>query len=136
MKKLLFFLIIFSVSFAHAGNRHYHPNKPGDQKKQHSSKTVKMPGYCEIEIINPSSLAVHVQGQYLDGDLLQPFDIYPKQPAQYIILNYFGCMPGMNLTISGFDGFVYLDGYVAVNSTVFIPERIMGKAVKARVRLK
>lgn len=136
MKKLLILLVVLSTSYAYAGNRHYYPAKQGGSQKKALTKSVKMPGYCEIEIINPSSFPVHVAGQYLDGEFLQSFDIYPRQPAQYVELYYLGCMPGMNLSIVGFDGYVYLDGYVAVNSTVVIPNRVMGKAAKATVKHK
>jgi hypothetical protein len=136
MKKVLVLILVLSSTFIFAGNRHFYPAKQGSDQIKSQQNTTKLPGYCEIEVINPSSLPVHIEGQYLDGEFLQPFDMYPHQTNQYIVLYYFGCMPGMNLTISGFDGYVYLDGYVSVNSSIIIPERMMGKTVKAKVNNK
>lgn len=115
--KLFVFCLLAAIGFnLQAGqNRHMHQSvKPADSKK------MKMPGYCEIEVVNRSYEPVHVSGQFLDGAYLTPFDIYPYDSAHYISVYYYGCQSGMYITIENFAGYVMYSGFTPVYQTLVI----------------
>lgn len=126
--KTIFLCIVMMLSgsaFADA-NRHGHKASGDKTAQMAQNKKMMVPGYCEIEIINRSYEPVNVTGNFIDGDWLDPFSIYPYEYPHYISLSYFGCQPGMYLTISNFHGYVLYTGYTPVYQTLVI-EPIFGQ---------
>lgn len=119
LKTLMLCVAMVLSSFAYtAATRHTH-KLPAEAKAQsETSKKMMMPGYCEIEIINRSFEPVHVSGTFIDGDWLDPFDIYPFESPHYISLQYWGCQNGMYLTISNFNGYIIYSGFTPVYQTI------------------
>ncbi|MDN5898332.1 MAG: hypothetical protein L0H35_06700 [Psychrobacter sp.] len=117
---VLILTVLLSIGLvSHAGkSRHVRPLLGA--KNQQMIDKIAMPGYCEIEIINRSQNPIHVRGAYLDGGILEPFDIYPYDSAHYISVYYYGCQSGMYLTISDFLGYTVYSGYTPTYDTIFI----------------
>ncbi|MCC5791539.1 MAG: hypothetical protein JJT82_02890 [Legionellaceae bacterium] len=113
-------LALSSLAFA-TGSRHMHQS-PVDSNNTESAvqKKMMLPGYCQIEVINRSFEPVNVSGRFIDGDWLDPFTIYPYEYPHYISLYYYGCQPGMYLTISNVNGHLIYDRYTAVYQVVTV----------------
>ncbi|CEK11347.1 hypothetical protein [Legionella hackeliae] len=133
LKSLLFVCCLGLLTSAFAENRHFHPQannptaKAADAKS--AAKSAKLPGYCEIEIINSSYDNVRVYGIFDDGTTLTPFNIYRYEGPHYVDLFYYGyCHAGMNLYIDTFSGYRIYSGYTYVNHTVQIVPYLTNKA--------
>ena len=111
----LCFLAAIGFNLQAGQNRHMH-----SLVEKADSKKMMTPGYCEIEVINRSFEPVHVTGQYLDGGVLAPFDIYPYDSPHYISVYYWGCQSGMYVTIQNFAGYVMYSGYTPTYQTLVI----------------
>ncbi|CDZ77427.1 hypothetical protein BN59_01710 [Legionella massiliensis] len=108
LKSLLFVGLIAFFSSANAENSHraVYPAKP-DVKT--AVKKAKMPGYCEVQIINKSSYSLTASGQVVSpyGGIVNEFYIGPASWGYYeshIIDLYdydaYYCPQGINLLIT------------------------------------
>ncbi|KTD16565.1 hypothetical protein [Legionella jordanis] len=124
LKSLLFVCCFGLLTSAFADNHHFHPQANKAEANAAAAKPTdkaKLPGYCEIEIINSSFDDVRVYGVFDDGTTLNPFSIYSYEAPHYIDLFYYGyCHAGMNLWIDTYSGYRVYAGYTYTNSTVRI----------------
>ncbi|KTD18846.1 Uncharacterised protein [Legionella lansingensis] len=140
LKSLLFVCCLGLLTSAFADNRHLHPQANSPTANTAGAKSVakgaKLPGYCEIEIINSSYDHVRVYGVFDDGKSLTPFNVYSYEGPHYIDLFYYGyCHAGMNLWIDTFSGYRIYGGYTYVNSTVRVVP-YLNKQLKVEINAK
>lgn len=117
---LLMVAVVFSITVQAGDTRHGHQLSTNFKASPNVLKKMMLPGYCEIEILNRSFEPVHVSGTFIDGGYLEAFDIFPHEYPHYITLQYWGCQPGMYLTISNFNGYVIYSGYTPVYQTITV----------------
>lgn len=139
IKSLLFVCCLGLLNTSFADNRHLHPqaNTPANTSNtQTNQKQARMPGYCEIEIINNSYSDLRINGVFDDGTSLTPFNIYRYEGPHYVDLFYYGyCHAGMNLYIDTFSGYHVYAGYTYTNSTVRVVPYLTNQ-VKVEIKAK
>jgi len=120
LRSLVFGLCVSLCSSVFAANHHARP-QTNHTDNASQDKNVSYPGYCEIEIINLSFDDVTVYGQFDDGEILEPFNVYSFESPLYIPLYYYGyCHAGMNLSINTFRGDYIYSGYVPTGMSIRI----------------
>ena len=134
IKSLLFVCCLSLMGSLHAENRHLHPKADVNNANSTAAKNARMPGYCEIEVINSSFENVTVYGTFDDGSVMAPFNIYSYEAPHYISLYYYGyCHRDMYLDIIGYRGNHIYSGYTPTESTVRIVPYLANQA-KAQIQ--
>jgi len=120
---------------SHAGTYHLYPGSEQTETKASGKDTVKMPGYCEIEIVNNSGRAIRVYGVYEDGVSLPAFPMFSYEYPQYISLFYNGyCHNGMDVYIdSYYFGYHLYAAYTYTGTSLYVNPFQKGEA-KVEVR--
>lgn len=107
---------------SHAGAYHLYPGSEQEKTSATDKGSVKMPGFCEIEIVNNSARAISVYGVYEDGVRLPPFAIFAYEYPQYISLYYNGyCHNGMDIYIdSYYFGYHLYAAYTYAGTSLYV----------------
>lgn len=138
-KSLLFVgcLGLFSAAFAD-DNRHVHPQANNNKEAKAATKSPRMPGYCEIEIVNYSYDDVIVSGLFDDNTAMKPFTVYSYGPPEYVDLYYHDyCHPGMRLFINSYRGYNVFSSYVGVGNTVTVyPSVNLANKLSVKIQAK
>lgn len=135
-KSLIIGCLISFCSSAFAANLHLYPETANVGNNQPVVNSVERAGNCQIEIINRSYTDVRVYGQFDDGTLLEPFNVYSFEYPHYISLYYYGyCHAGMDLHIETFNGDVVYSAYTRRKTTVRVVPYLTNQ-VKAEVQAK
>lgn len=126
LKSLLFFLCMGLMSLSFAVQLHVNP-KANQASQKSISEELTYPGYCQIEIINDSTMDLWVSGTYDDGSYIG-FDVYRFDAPHYISLYYDAyCHRGMYLTIQSPYGLIY-SGWTNVDSTLHVVSNLDKRA--------
>lgn len=134
--KSLIFSVCVALGFpAFANTPHLHPEANKDTASA-NTPNLKVPGFCEIEVVNNSFDDVTVYGLFDDGAPLRPFTVYAYEMPHYISLYYYGyCHAGMQIAVDTRDGFPIYSRYTLTNSTVYIVP-YLAKQPKIEVKVK
>jgi hypothetical protein len=138
LKAIVLGLCVGVIGSGQAATVHTHPkaNVSANSTTPHKNR---MPGYCQIEIINNSYAPVRVHEQFDDG-ATDSFVIYPYEVPHIIDLfdDYYGyCHQSMHLLIKStvYPYYTLYSGVTRVGNTVRIVPTL-GKGQKVEVQPK